>query len=131
MIPTLYNSPISSSYCLTASYTSEYVSPKPKDKGVIEFFEMLGYKVTHDRGNYEFWYNIIDETGTIAQIDQGIPLDDIITDICQFHLGKEGISKLDYTISGPDTPEMRLLFKRVFDYKMYRIMPDGQLIMNL
>ena len=105
-----------------------YQAPDPKDKGVVEFFQKLGYQVDQDssRRLMEFWYDISDENGPIVQIDQGVPLDDIIMDIVQLHQGKEGISKSDYKLTGPPSAEMDLLFKRVHDFKIYGIMPDGQ-----
>lgn len=80
-----------SNFCITSSYT---IRPNPmiverKDKGVREFFEMLGYSVSWDSNyrSHEKWYEIRNEDGLICQIDMGVPLDDIIMDIVQFHQG--------------------------------------------
>lgn len=118
-----------SAYSLTASYVrAVHPLPDPIDKGVVEFFEKLGYSVQCDssRRSGEFWYDISDGQGLVVQIDQGVPLDDIVTDICRFYLGEPGISKYDYKISGPDSPSLKLLFKRIYDWKMNRIEPNGQ-----
>lgn len=104
-----------------------------KDKGVREFFEMLGYSVSWD-SNYrlhEKWFEIIGENGLACQIDMNVPLEDIIMDIVQLHQGKPGISKSNYKINGPDIDEMKKLFKVVHDYKVYGVMPDGQMILKI
>jgi hypothetical protein len=122
---------ITASYTITGSQPAAYYSaswtgynpyvteplPEAKDKGVQEFFEKLGYSVTCDssRRTGESWFEIHDD-GLVCQIDQGVPLTDIVKDICQWHLGKDGVSESDWKCCGPDTPELRLLFKRVYDW---------------
>lgn len=123
---------LTSSYSLSASYLPYAYTPTPapeqKDKGVREFFESLGYEVEcESKGYFEFWYNISNSEGLVVQIDQGVPLEDIIMDICEFYNGKPGVSKSDYKISGPDTPEVRKLFKKVHDFKVYGLMPTDHL----
>lgn len=89
-----------------------------KEGEVKDYFEKLGYDVSWDfnRRDNEKWWEILDEDGLcIVQIDMEIPLSDILEDICQFHLGKEGTSKSNYKISGPDSDEMKELFKKVYE----------------
>lgn len=128
------------SMCFSASYacTSSYLMPAPepipeaKDKGVREYFQKLGYTVECDGRRWkEYWYNISDEDGLVCQIDQGVPLADIVMDIIEFHQGKPGVSKSDYTLSGEESPEQKLLFKRVYDFEKFGIMPDGQMELGL
>lgn len=118
-------------HCVSGSYTIiPPPLPKAVDKGVAEFFEFLGYTVQCDssRRSGEAWYDIIDkEENLVVQIDQGVSLNDIVMDICQLHQGKDGISKTDYKITGPQTPELELLFKRVYDWKTYGIDSNGQI----
>lgn len=134
-LPTAGQQCFSASYACTSSYIKDAPehTPLARDKGVREFFEKLGYTVEcESRGYFEFWYNIINKDGKlVVQIDQGVPLADIVMDICQFHLGLHGISKSDYKVSGPKSPELDLLFKQVFDFSRLGIEADGQLTLPL
>ena len=128
----------SSSYVCSASYAftpSWMTPPEPyvdKGKGVKEFFENLGYEVEYEsRGYFEFWFNISNSEGLVCQIDQGVPLEDIIMDICEFYNGRKGISKSDWKCCGPDTPELRKLFKKVHDFKVHGVMPTDHLIYEI
>jgi hypothetical protein len=101
--------------------------PPAKDAGVREFFQTLGYKVECDRRNWDFWYNLYDENGhCAAQVDQGVPLADIVEDMIAWAEEREPTSKSDWKCSGEMGPEMKLLFKRVHDFKLYGVMPNGQ-----
>ena len=123
-----------STYSLTASYCSgssksitPYVpSPPPKDEGVQEYFEYLGYEVTWDssRRSGECWYELMEDGHLVAQVDQGVPLDDIIMDLCQFHLGKHGVSKSDFKVCG-NGPRFDAFLKRVYEHS--KIRPPKQL----
>jgi hypothetical protein len=130
------NISITGNYCITASYTPQtyfssswqgmqvvppILTPEPKKNEIVEYFEGLGYKVDYDYSQRlgESWHEICDDKGLIAQIDIGVPLKDILQDLCQFHLGKPGISKSDYKIcgSGPRFDEM---LKEVYEYELNR-----------
>ena len=115
---------------MTGSYT---LPPEPKkerkDKGVQEFFERLGYYVTWDH-NYrrgEEWYELYEDDHMVAQIDTGFPLADIVEDMIAWHEGREATSKSDWTCSGePNSKRMKELFRRVHDFKLFGIEPNGQ-----
>lgn len=130
----------SASYAVTASYAPYTpfwpAQPEPyvqKDKGVQEYFEKLGYSVHCDssRRTGECWFEICDEDGLVCQIDQGVPLEDIIMDICEFYFDRPGVSKSDYKLCGPPSERMTLLFKRVHDNKKFGAEKDGQLTLGL
>jgi len=107
------------------------------DKEVIAFFTGLGYDVDWDANHREGaeWHEIIKDGELVCQIDTGVPLDDIlvdiITDIIQFHQGKPGISESNYKISSPDTDALKAFFKAVYDFKINRILPNGQMLFPL
>lgn len=120
-------------YCVSASYKitpdSPYYtksSPPSKDEGVQEYFEWLGYRVSWDfnqrRG--EQWYELYEDNHLVAQIDRGVPLEDIIMDMCQWHQGKSGISKSDFKVCG-NGPRFDEMLKRVFEHQNNR--PPKQL----
>ncbi len=68
-----------------------------------------------------------DEDGHLAaQVDQGVALADIVEDMIAWHEGREATSKSDWICSGEKGKEMDLLFKRVHDFKLYGILPNGQ-----
>lgn len=123
---------VTASYSVTASYAPWYVKPEayvpPKDAGVEEFFESLGYDVGHDGRRWgQQWFNILKDDHLVCQVDQGVPLTDIVMDMAQWHLGKDGISDNDWTCSGPDSPELRELFKKVYEYKVEGKLPTDHL----
>lgn len=116
---------------MSGSYTLPPTPPPPprKDAGVQEFFETLGYKVTWDRNRTACWFELHDD-GLVAQIDMGVPLDVIIEDMIAWHLGKDPEDrpdKPDWVCSGEEGPEMKELFKRVYNFKTFNQMPDGQI----
>lgn len=120
---------------MTGSYTLPQEPKKErKDKGVQEFFEQLGYYVTwgHNYRRGEEWFELYDDDVMVAQVDTGVPLKDIVEDMIAWHQGREATSKSDWTcIGNPDSKEMKLLFKRVHDCKLYGIMPNGQTTLAL
>ena len=117
-------------FALSASYASYIPSTLPptpaKDEGVQEYFEYLGYTVGWDssRRTGECWYEIMEDGYLVAQIDRDIPLDDIIMDLCQFHLGKSGVSKSDFKVCG-NGPRFDAFLKRVYEHP--KIRPPKQL----
>ncbi len=122
------------SFCVTGTYIlpPQAPPPPPKDAGVREFFQTLGYKIECDRRGLKFWYNLYDEDGHLAaQVDQGVPLTDIVEDMIAWHENREPTSKNDWICSGENGPEMKLLFKRVHDFQLYGILPDGQRTLGL
>lgn len=107
--------------------------PERKDKGVQEFFESLGYYVGWDHNRHGSWFELHDD-GIVAQVDMGVPLEFIVEDMIAWHLEKEPEDrpeKPDWTLSGQQGPEMKELFKRVYDFKVKNQMPNGQLNMAL
>jgi hypothetical protein len=125
------NAPI---YSITGSYKigenpflTSYIPPmmaealKEKDGEVKQYFEKLGYRVSWDMNTraHEKWWEIFDKKTDelIIQIDMGVPLADIIEDICCFAKGKkEGTSKSDYKFSGEPGPRMNAFYKKVYRY---------------
>ncbi len=93
---------------------------KEKESEVKNYFEKLGYWVTWDfnaRSREQWWELYADEL--VAQIDMGVPLIDILEDLCQFHLGKDGTSKSDYKINGHG-PKFDELLRKVYEDCHYR-----------
>lgn len=98
---------------------------KVVESDVKKFFTFLGYKVDWDfshRSN-ERWYEILDGDDLVCQIDQEIPVEDIIKDMICWHLGKNPTSKSDYKCSlsqeynGKSLPEsFKKLLKKVYEY---------------
>lgn len=116
---------------ITGSYKlPEQPKVERKDAGVQEYFEILGYRVGWDQ-NYrrgQSWYELYDEDDhLVAQIDMGFPLADIIEDMIAWHEGRDATSKSDWACCGEIDDDMKLLWKRVHDYKLYGIMPNGQM----
>jgi hypothetical protein len=106
------------------------------DVEVEIFFKKLGYTVTWDQewwfdSWFDSWGDISDKDGLICRIDGRTPLNAIVEDICQWHLGKPSTSSHNWTCRGPDTPRLNTLFKRVYDYTKLGIEPDGQLTFAL
>lgn len=121
---------------ITGSYTLPPSPPTPprKDVGVREFFEKLGYSVTFDysRRLRESWWELYDDDEKlVCQIDQFVPLDVIVQDFIQFHLDKDPDSNVDYKINAPNTDTSKKLFRKVYEFKTYNILPNGQLLMSL
>jgi hypothetical protein len=102
---------------MTGSFDDNSSNTKKPKEYVRAYFERLGYEVDLDFNLAldQEWWQIMRDGKLIVQIDKGVPLDDIVMDICQFHQGKLGISKSDYELRGPDSPEMTELFKKVYD----------------
>jgi hypothetical protein len=126
----------SSSYSVTASYCPDYLKPKPyvepKDKGVKEFFESLGYKVGQDGKRFgPSWWEIFKDGCLVCQVDQYVPLQDIIDDMSEMALGKPGVSKTDYTISGEDCDDLTDLFHKVRNFKLNGVLPTDHLIYEI
>lgn len=109
-------------YPLLSTYSPSpmHEALKEKDGEVSRYFEKMGYRVSWDMNTRagEKWWEIFDKkTGQlIVQIDMGVPLADIIEDICCFHKDKDGTSKSDYKISGEPSPMMKNFFKKVYRY---------------
>lgn len=100
-----------------------------KDDGVQAFFEMLGYTVRWDRNRNGAWFELYDD-GLVAQIDMGVSLDVIIEDMIAWHLGKNPSARPDkpyWVCSGEEGPEMKELFRRVYNFKVFSQLPNGQL----
>jgi hypothetical protein len=121
--------------CVSGSYTlpPQPPAPPPKDAGVQEFFEMLGYKVSWDRNGYQCWFELYDD-GLVAQVDMGVPLDVIVEDMIAWHLGKEPEDrpdKPDWACCAEDGPELKELFRRVYNFKTFNQMPDGQINLGI
>ena len=112
---------------------SDYSKKMSMDKEVIAFFTGLGYDVGWDANHREGieWHEIIKDGELVCQIDAGVPLDDIVADIIQFHQGREGASKSNYKISGPDSETLQAFFKAVYDFKINHILPNGQMLLPL
>lgn len=99
-------------YYVTGSMSPEFIKSfeRPKSQAAInneevyKYFTDLGYKVLDDFSSKtrECWHEIYGDDGLICQIDKGVPLKDILEDLKCFAEGKDGTSKLDYTISMPD-----------------------------
>lgn len=126
----------SASYSVTASYAPWYVKPEayvePKDKGVQEFFESMGYEVGQDGKRYgQQWWEIFRDGCLVCQVDQGVPLQDIIDDMSEMALGKPGVSKTDYTISGEDNDDLRNLFHKVRKFKLDGTLPTDHLVYEI
>lgn len=108
-----------SSYALTASYNCfagvpTILTPPSKKSEFEEYFISLGYKVSYDWNRAgEKWWELYDN-GLVAQIDMGVPLKDILMDLCQIHLGKPGVSKSDYKVCG-NGPKFDEMLKRVYE----------------
>jgi hypothetical protein len=90
-----------------------------KTSDITEYFEKMGYKVTWDFNSRsgEKWWEIYDDE-LVTQIDVGIPLNYVLEDLCEFHLGKDkGIDrpdKPDYKICGSG-PDFDMMLKRVYN----------------
>jgi hypothetical protein len=86
------------------------------DSEVRDYFVILGYDVDWDynRAAGESWHELYKDGKLVAQIDKGVPLEDIIADLCAFHLGKDGVSMSDYKINGHG-PEFDELLKKVYE----------------
>lgn len=88
----------------------------------------MGYDVGSDGKRYgQQWWEIWKDDELVCQIDMGVPLQDIVDDITQWHLGKDGVSKSEWTLSGPETPALKDLFRKVHDFKVYGIVPTDHL----
>lgn len=104
------------------------------NKEVIDFFKKLGYRMGWDfnRARGQEWHELYDENGyLVAQIDMGVPLKYIVEDMISWHKGEEPSDypeKPDWVCSGPQGPEMKELFKRVYNFKMKGQLPNGQLL---
>lgn len=123
---------VTSSYSITSSYCPDYLKPKPYvppvDAGVKDFFINMGYDVGYDGRRWgQQWYEIYENDHLVCQVDQGVPLQDIIDDMTQWHLGKDGVSKSDWTCSGPETPALKNLFRKVHDFKVCGTVPTDHL----
>ncbi len=84
----------------------------------VEYFESLGYQVDWDFHAGQHWWEIQDHTGTLMlQIDKGVPLKYIISDMVEFHTGKPLFDEPgpSYVISGEETEETKLLYKKVYE----------------
>lgn len=91
---------------------------KTEDDKFREFFTKLGYHVSTDSRFDHWWHNIHDTQGVVAQVDMGVKLEYIVENMSAWHLGKEPIDRPDepeWVCSGPKTPRIDLLFKRVYE----------------
>jgi len=116
-----FNFPMSASPFGSYLPTTMTEALKEKDGEVKQYFEKLGYRVSWDMNTRagEKWWEIFDKKSgqLIVQIDLGVPLADIIEDICCFHKGKtEGTSKSNYKFSGEPGPRMNAFYKKVYRY---------------
>lgn len=86
------------------------------DKDFKKYFTELGYKITSDFHvrSGQVWWELYDGDAMAAQIDKDVPLKDLLEDLCQFHLGKEGTSKSDYTVSG-EGKHFQAFLKKVYE----------------
>lgn len=74
----------------------------------IEFFEKLGYTVSHDYYGGEKWREIYKNNKLILQVNWNVPLDILLEDLKQIKSGKdtwESRYPEDYVINAEDTPE--------------------------
>ena len=122
-------------HCVSGSYSIPAPPPPPPrvDAGVQEFFESLGYHVTWDHNREGSWFEL-HEDGLVAQVDMGVPLDVIIEDMIAWHLGKEPEdrpNKPDWACCGEQGPEMKELFRRVYERKVNNTTPEGQIEFQL
>ncbi len=70
----------------------------------------------------------------MAQIDTNVELKYIIEDMISWHKGEEPSDypeKPHWVCSGPQGPEMKELFRRVYELKMHGKLPNGQLTFPL
>ncbi len=97
-----------------------------EDTKVTTYFETLGYEVTWDynRRAGEEWHEICDKDGTVAQIDTGVPLADIVEDLTRMAAGKKGTSKSDYQINAEEGPRFKKLCRAVAKNQMGGIQED-------
>lgn len=86
-----------------------------EDARVATYFEGLGYSVSQDWNRKgASWHEISDTDGLIVQIDQGVPLTDIVGDFTLNADGKPGVSKTDWTYcTEGDDPRFHTLLQRV------------------
>lgn len=94
---------------------SSLYEPTPSDsQGVKSFFESLGYEVTWDYNRRDAWWEIMDASGMICQIDTYVPLSAIKADMACFYAGKEeGTSTVEWECRGPQNERLEELFRKV------------------
>ena len=83
------------------------------------YFTSLGYTVDWDysKESNEYWYEIYKDGQLVLQIDQGIPLEDVILDLISCHTGKPAESSgREYKISGPENELTKDLYKLVYEH---------------
>lgn len=82
------------------------------------YFESLGYSVDWDYSKESniYWYEIYKGEELVIQIDQGIPLEDILLDLISLHTGElNNCSGKIYKISGPENNLTKDLYKKVYE----------------
>jgi hypothetical protein len=122
-------------FWISGSYKLPPPPPAPTriDDGVREFFEKLGYTVTCDfsRRLHQSWWELYEDGIFVCQVDQSVPLEAIVQDFCQLHLKQNPNSNVNYCFYIPDKPRSINLLKKVYEFKTYNMMPNGQILLAL
>jgi hypothetical protein len=83
----------------------------------INYFQDLGYQVIPDGNSRleENWFNIEKDGELICQIDQNVPIEVVVADLVNLHLGVDAKSDFpDYKICGPDSDELKTLCNKIY-----------------
>lgn len=84
----------------------------------INYFQDLGYQIVPDGNSRleENWFNIEKDGELICQIDQNVPIEVVVADLVNLHLGVDAKSDFpDYKICGPDSSELKDLCKKIYE----------------
>ena len=83
---------------------------------IEDFFRSLGYTVSYDysRRTGAVWWEIYEGNHLIIQIDKHAPFETLLKDLV--HMLKDEPweqTPVDYTVSGPDSPQLTVLLNKV------------------
>lgn len=84
----------------------------------INYFQDLSYQIIPDGNSRleESWFNVEKDGELICQIDQNVPIEVVVADLVNLHLGVEMKSDFpDYKICGPDSDELKDLCRKIYE----------------